>query len=588
MKTAAQLRSEIIAQVWASGQPDNLIAQHEQIFQEAFAEIAKWVECEKGRNVNVIQFCKTFYKNGMTVVPRPRGIIARVYTIANNNWTDPVFYRQTRWPTPEAWARNLFTSPVATASPGKLPFGFGYADASTDSACGRARTGIWAIHDENIYVSPWIQSNEVLVIEWKGIKKEWTDDDPVNDAQDYKKALKLYFQYGHERDYGDPLLADRFHNRQGSGTFDEALADLMYQCREETRLRHTEESGLERNRSYSEVVDDAKPTMLTLAHIGNFGSADDNAQLVAALVKGFTPTAILTSGNNAESNYDLAVGQFYHDYIGSYAGSFGAGADINAFWPCPGALDWAITGLTAYQDFFTLPNNERYYDVAIGQVHLFFLDDDDGETDGNTDTSIQGEWLQAKLRLSTAAWKIVVLNRSPYASQGGGGVVGLRWPFGTWGAHMVLSGDLAQYERLSVSDVPFIINGLGGVTPILAVAGGASGDSQFRYATGHAAGRIIATMCSLRYELVDLDGAIVDEIQLNKTDCSETNTATVTGPAAAVLPVFSANPLIKEVHDWAGDPNGHVRSTSPAICLDTTSSVIWLKNDGVTSDTGWT
>jgi tartrate-resistant acid phosphatase type 5 len=592
VKTAAQLQTELLGDCFPSGQPENLVTQHRNLFQEAFAEICKWSECEQGNNVNVIQFCKTNYKCGMTVVPRPRGIIQRIYTLANGLWCDPVFYRQVEWPIPEDWARNLFKAPVSSVLPEKLPFGFAYADKSTDSRCGRARTGVWAIYNNNIYIAPWIQSNEVVVIEWKGIKEEWEDEDPINPARDYRKAVKLYFQYAHERDYGDGTRAVMFKSGApiGSDGFDRALADLMWQCREETKVRRTHEPTMERNRWLEEIQDDVPPTMIEFAHIGNAGSADTNEGLVAALVKTFNPLAIFTSGNNATGGeYDLAVGQFYHDYVGAYVGSFGQGADINAFWPAPGATDWASNALADYLAFFTtLPGNQRYYDVAIGQVHFFVLDDSSLEVDGNSSSSIQGEWLQAKLGLSTAAWKIVILNRSPYSSQGGGGVVGLRWPFETWGAHLVLSGDLAQYERLLVGAVPFIVNGLGGITPILALTGPDDANSEFRYDTGHGAGKITATMCSLKYEFLDLAGEVVDTVTLTKTDCSETGTAaTVVGPAAAVLPLFSANPLIKEVHSFAGDPNGFVRSTSPAICLDTTNGIIWQKNDGLTSNLGW-
>jgi len=588
VKTYSELRAEIIAQCFPSGQAENLVDAHNQIFQEGAAEIAKWVKCEQDRNVNVVEFCKTNYKCGMTVVRAPRGIIKRVYTLANKQWCDPVFLRQTLWPVPEDWARNLFVSPAASGLPQRLPFGFAYADATNDSLCGRARAGVWCVHDGNIYIAPWIQSNEVVVIEWEGIKAEWTDDDPVNDAQDYKKALKMYYQHGHERDYGDAADARRYKmgDPPGTGGFDQALADLMWQCNEETKLRPTHESGIERNRWFSEIADDVPATMLTIAHIGNYGSGDTNAQQVAALLRGFPPSAIITSGNNSGSgDYDLDVGQFYHDFLKGYAGAFGSGSDTNYFWPSPGSVDWADAALVPYQDFFTLPGNERYYDVVIGKVHFFFLSDDDLEPDGNTSSSVQGNWLQAKLALSAAAWKIVVLNRSPFASQGG--VVGLQWPFATWGASMVLSGDLGQYERLTVDAIPYILNGLGGRT-ILPVSGGADSHSEFRNADGFGAGRIIATTCSLRYELVNLAGEIVDSIQINKADCSETTTTdTVVGPAAAVLPLYSSDPTIRQVHSWAGDPNGHVYSVSPAITIDTTNGVIWQKNDGISSSNGW-
>ena len=68
------------------------------------------------------------------------------------------------------------------------------------------------------------------------------------------------------------------------------------------------------------------------------------------------------------------------------------------------------TGTTArwrpYLDYFTLPGNERYYDVAIGPVHLFAVDSDPREPDGNTEGSVQARWLR-----DGAVGVVVVLRR---------------------------------------------------------------------------------------------------------------------------------------------------------------------------------
>lgn len=262
-KTFLQLRTELNAAIFASGVPENLLddltdgngnaiapAPLTQIYQEALAEIAKWVPCERTRNVNAIKFCNTYYSCGMTVVEAPRGIVNRMYTLASedgvDNWCDPVFIRPEEWPAAQCAARNNPWNVGVPENAGQagLPLGFKRAESSTDVdinavQVGRARTGIYSRHDEKLWVSPWLQSNEKLVYEWTGIKQEWKDDDLVNDEQDYRKAVKLYVQYGYARDYGDPADADRIHRRlpdgRYTGTFDEALADLMWECRERTK-----------------------------------------------------------------------------------------------------------------------------------------------------------------------------------------------------------------------------------------------------------------------------------------------------------------------------------------------------------------
>lgn len=51
----------------------------------------------------------------------------------------------------------------------------------------------------------------------------------------------------------------------------------------------------------------------------------------------------------------------------------------------------------------------------------------------------------------------------------------------------------------------------------------------------------------------------------------------------------SAGPAGQQVYTNAGEPNGVVThaATTPAMCIDTTNNVIWLKTDGVASSTGW-
>ena len=48
----------------------------------------------------------------------------------------------------------------------------------------------------------------------------------------------------------------------------------------------------------------------------------------------------------------------------------------------------------AYLNYFTLPNNERYYDFVQGPVHFFALNSDTNEPDGTSSSSTQGLWLQ--------------------------------------------------------------------------------------------------------------------------------------------------------------------------------------------------
>ncbi len=210
-----------------------------------------------------------------------------------------------------------------------------------------------------------------------------------------------------------------------------------------------------------------EPQVIRLAVIGDFGSGEQAEQDVAGLVQSWSPDFIITTGDNnypdgAAETIDEHIGKYYHSYIHPYKGAYGEGADQNRFFPTLGNHDWRSINAGPYLEYFTLPGNERYYDVDLGFVHLFALDSDSNEPDGVGSTSLQGLWLQEKLRASDAAWKIVYMHHPPYSSGTHGPVGWTRWPYALWGASTVISGHDHTYERILVDGIPFFVNGLGG------------------------------------------------------------------------------------------------------------------------------
>src|SRR5678816_995945 len=107
--------------------------------------------------------------------------------------------------------------------------------------------------------------------------------------------------------------------------------------------------------------------------------------------------------------------------------------------------------------------DRRYYSYRSGPVEIFALNSE-LEPDGNTNGSVQAQWLQSQLSASTAPWKLVYCHAPPYSS---GGVWGsqpyMQWPFADWGASAVLSGHDHLYERVLTNGIPYFVNGLGGV-----------------------------------------------------------------------------------------------------------------------------
>lgn len=207
-------------------------------------------------------------------------------------------------------------------------------------------------------------------------------------------------------------------------------------------------------------------TSLRFAVIGDYGRDSEAEASVARLVSSWNPDFILTTGDNnyprgEADTIDDNIGKHFSAFIGNYRGRYGAGSLLNRFWPSPGNHDW-LSDLIPYLDYFTLPGNERYYDVDYGLVHLYALDSDPHEPDGHTADSAQAAWLQARLTASTACYDLVYFHHPPYSSARHGSSPTMRWPFEAWGAEAVLAGHDHTYERLTIGRTPYLVVGLGG------------------------------------------------------------------------------------------------------------------------------
>jgi hypothetical protein len=248
---------------------------------------------------------------------------------------------------------------------------------------------------------------------------------------------------------------------------------------------------------------------IRFAVIGDYGSGTRAEAEVAALVKGWNPDFLITLGDNnypagEATTIDANIGRFYADFIGNYRGRYGQGSKINRFWPAPGNHDW-LSGLTPYTEYFTLPGNERYYDVDLGLVHLFALDSDVHEPDGISAESRQAAWLKEHLMSSKACFDIVYFHHPAYSTAAHGPTLALRWPFQAWGAEAVFAGHDHTYERFVIGGIPYFVNGLGGEAAY-DFAGDPQPETQFRYNEEHGAMRVTATRTDITYEFFTIDG----------------------------------------------------------------------------------
>jgi hypothetical protein len=276
---------------------------------------------------------------------------------------------------------------------------------------------------------------------------------------------------------------------------------------------------------FSETQDSSQdtPPLARFAVIGDFGVDSGNEAKVAALVRRWKPDFVLTVGDNnyprgEAATIDLNIGQHYGEFIGRYQGKFGPGSETNRFWPSLGNHDWySSTGAQPYLDYFpALPGNGRYYDVELGDIHLFAIDSDVHEPDGIDAQSVQGQWLRRKLAASSSCFNVVTFHHPAYSS--GDPIFTqprMRWPFADWGADLVLMGHQHQYERLNVGGLTYVVDGLGGALNRFGF-GAVDPHSEVRYNNDFGALFVEEYDSRLHLEFKDTRGKVIDSFDVGR------------------------------------------------------------------------
>lgn len=255
-----------------------------------------------------------------------------------------------------------------------------------------------------------------------------------------------------------------------------------------------------------------------LAVFGDYGNGGAGERSVAELVRRHNPDYIITTGDNnypsgKASTIDQNIGQFYAAWIGSYKGAYGKGSEKNRFFPCIGNHDWMTWRGAPYKKYFDLPGNERYYDVILGNVHLFVLNSNKGEKHGTTENSRQAKWLREQLGKSDSRWKIVVMHHAPYVSDDlHGNSTWMQWPFKEWGATLVLSGHAHVYERSVVNGLTYIVSGLGGASSYPLAEKNAETLVQYNNKYGALFARAEENVLNLKF--VTIDNEVIDTLTI--------------------------------------------------------------------------
>lgn len=229
------------------------------MFSEALYEVAKYVRSLRLNNVTIVAACATYVRNGVTVLEAPYGRYNRVYVIVAGKHDDPIYYRQVSYDEILRWSNLIqpfWTEPPNSTPP--LELGFRYTDSSADSEVGRARENpAYALYQKRLYLAPWIQSYEEVVIDWNGEKRSWADGDTLDETywtQDVEQAIKAWVKWRHECDFGCGKPEER---RMLRAEFDERLAEAIYQDDQRLKIQPRPDPDLiQRDPTTTELADD--------------------------------------------------------------------------------------------------------------------------------------------------------------------------------------------------------------------------------------------------------------------------------------------------------------------------------------------
>jgi len=567
-----KLVEELKADIWPEGLPENISGPALKNVTSGLVHIQRYVPCFQTKNISRYPQCSTYFQAGKTVIDAPKGRIGKVYTIQSGDEDYPALFKQTTKTDVDCHSLGYLKTVFSPENKDyeALPLGFKYPEGSSDYEANgtskhyRAVTGRWALDKGKLWVSPWLNSNEILVVEWEGLQQSYGDDDIVPDDSDFLRALKLYVHKEYARDFDNDYEKYRFLTLE----FNDAIGDLIFECTKQSELKsypHCQEAfdilAERRNEKASEqtTAEAEAVTELVFAQIGDYGASSGTGDYdgtkaadVSTLVKSWVPSFIITTGDNSgdvdgtdmdagENYYDSDVGKHYSDFIFPFgenqSSTYTSTAKENKFFPAIGNHDYVEgTNLSAYLSYFTLPGNERFYDFKKGGIHFFCVNSGintsgvakepevlaGASTQHRAEESSLGDWLASGLNNSDSHWKVVYFHHAPHTSETtkAPGSTVMRWDYKSLGADVVISGHSHSYERLKDSnDFPYIVNGAGG-SPLRAFSSSpnlATGiTSVKKYNTLHGALKGTMSGDNLKFEFISTDGTVQDTLTLTK------------------------------------------------------------------------
>jgi hypothetical protein len=199
MATYADFIEDIKDTLFPDREAINLAANHTRYIKDGLIWLQKRCPELREQHYDTHEFEDTFYRCCTTVIPKPDGVIKRIYTYTEDDHCDAIFYQPVTKEAMLSNVRSYIACGSCIGSEGEAatiegdPLSVALKQASDTQNKGyRTSNGVWTIVDDQIWLFPSIESNERVGVNWSGVKLEYEEGDLIDVPVDVQAVIELY------------------------------------------------------------------------------------------------------------------------------------------------------------------------------------------------------------------------------------------------------------------------------------------------------------------------------------------------------------------------------------------------------------
>jgi len=246
-----QFKELVLSECVPQRDSNRLDARHEGWIKNGLIEIQVKVPCLQEEHREYISQDATFYSCGAVAFPAPNGYIKslRVQGLENDClYTDAVAYTEAMFRTVLQRLQRACTPPTGGVMADAY-YGYAYDYGTVDPELKPSTPAIdlastpsdyaFALFEGNVWLWPVLNSDQVAVLKWTGIKKNWKPDDRMTWVDEKgeidREVVELINSYFLSKYY----LHDKCDpEKAGAAAFDyrKKLAEMIVDCTNRRRI----------------------------------------------------------------------------------------------------------------------------------------------------------------------------------------------------------------------------------------------------------------------------------------------------------------------------------------------------------------